>query len=178
MESSAWMFRHYRDHLDATVLGFLEVDGAGNVNVSRRGPQLTDYVGPGGLPSITASAKTCLFVGTFMRAQDGALRTAGWPSSRPASQSSSKPSPEITFNGHEALKAGKECWYVTTVGAFRLSAGGLVLEIIMPGLEVERDIRPNCGVRFGLPPGGPIEAPASVLSGLDYALAWGAGARR
>jgi propionate CoA-transferase len=178
MESSAWMFRHYRDHLDATVLGFLEVDGAGNVNVSRRGPQLTDYVGPGGLPSITASAKTCLFVGTFMqgarwRIADGrmVLEQAGQPKLIEAVS-------EITFNGDEALKAGKECWYATSVGAFRLSAGGLVLEIIMPGLEVERDIRPNCGVRFGLPPGGPIEAPASVLSGLDYALAWGVGARR
>jgi propionate CoA-transferase len=178
MESSAWMFRHYRDHLDAAVLGFLEVDGAGNVNVSRRGPQLTDYVGPGGLPSITASAKTCLFVGTFMQGArwgiaDGrmVLEQAGQPKLIEAVS-------EITFNGHEALKAGKECWYVTSVGAFRLSAGGLVLEIIMPGLEVERDIRPNCGVRFGLPPGGPIEAPASVLSGFDYALAWGVGARR
>jgi hypothetical protein len=47
----------------------------------------------------------------------------------------------------------------------------------MPGLDVERYIRPNCGVRFGLPPGGPVEAPASILSGLNYALAWGVGAR-
>lgn len=77
----------------------------------------------------------------------------------------------------EAARAGKQAWYVTTVGAFRLTDGGLVLEIVMPGLDVERDIRPNCGVRFGLPPGGPAEAPASILSGLNYALAWGVGAR-
>ena len=85
---------------------------------------------------------------------------------------------EVTFSGAEALKAGKNAWYVTTVGAFRLTPGGLVLEIIMPGLDVERDIRPNCGVRFGLPPGGPVVAPASVLTGVDYALAWGVGAQR
>jgi propionate CoA-transferase len=178
MESSTWMFRHYQDHLDATVLGFLEVDATGNVNVSMRGPRLTDYVGPGGLPSITASARTCIFVGTFMqgakwRIEDGRmiLEEAGQPKLIDAVT-------EITFNGDEALKAGKEVWFVTTVGAFRLTEGGLALEIIMPGLDVERDIRPHCGVRFGLPPGGPVEAPSSVLSGVDYALTWGVGARR
>lgn len=177
MESSAWMFRHYQDHLDATVLGFLEVDAAGNVNVSKRGARFADYVGPGGLPSITASARTCIFVGTFMqgaqwRIEDGCmiLEKAGRPKLIDTVS-------EITFSGREALKAGKRVWYVTTVGAFRLTDGGLVLEIIMPGLDVERDIRPNCGVRFGLPPGGPVEAPASILSGLNYALAWGVGAR-
>lgn len=178
MESSTWMFRHYLEHLDATVLGFLEVDAHGNVNVSRRGPRLTDYVGPGGLPSITASARTCIFVGTFMqgaqwRIEDGrmVLEKAGQPKMIDSVS-------EVTFSGGEALKAGKEVWYVTTVGAFRLTTGGLALEIIMPGLDVERDIRPHCGVRFGLPPEGPVEAPVSILSGVDYELAWGVGARR
>lgn len=178
MESSAWMFHHYQEHLDATVLGFLEVDGAGNVNVSKRGPRLTDYVGPGGLPSITASAQTCIFVGTFMQgarwridAGRMVLEEAGTPKLIDAVS-------EVTFSGDQALKNGKEVWYVSTVGAFRLTTGGLVLELVMPGLDIERDIRPNCGVRFGLPPGGPVEAPASVLSGVDYALAWGIGAQR
>jgi propionate CoA-transferase len=177
MESSAWMFRHYREHLDVAVLGFLEVDAAGNVNVSKRGPRMTDYVGPGGLPSITASARTCIFVGTFMQGAkwriDGArlvLEEAGKPKLMDSVD-------EVTFNGREALKANKEVWYVTTVGAFRLSEGGLVLEIVMPGLDVERDIRPHCGLRFALPRGGPVEAPAAVLSGVDYGLAWGVGAR-
>ncbi len=176
MESSAWMFRHYRDHLDATVLGFLDVDARGNVNVSKRGPRITNYVGPGGLPSITAAARTCIFVGTFMqgakwRVEDGrmTLEEAGAPKLIDAVS-------EVTFSGAEALKAGKDAWYVTTVGAFRLTPGGLVLEIVMPGVDVERDIRPNCGVRFGLPPGGPVVAPTSVLTGVDYSLAWGVGA--
>jgi propionate CoA-transferase len=178
MESSAWMFRHYRDHLDATVLGFLEVDAAGNVNVSRRGPRMADYVGPGGLPSITAGARTCIFTGSFMhgakwRIASGrmTLESAGTPKLVDAVS-------EVTFSGEQALKNGKQVWYVTTVGAFRLTDGGLVLEIVMPGLDIERDIRPNCGVRFGLPRGGPVQAPASVLTGVDYELAWGVGAER
>jgi propionate CoA-transferase len=119
-----------------------------------------DYVGPGGLPSITASARTCIFVGTFMqgakwRIESGRmhLEAAGTPKLVDAVS-------EVTFSGKEALKAGKTVWYVTTAGAFSLTPGGLVLEIVMPGLDVERDIRPNCGVRFGLPAGGPAEAPA------------------
>ena len=178
MESSAWMFRHYQQHLDATVLGFLEVDARGNVNVSKRGPRMTDYVGPGGLPSITASARTCIFVGTFMqgakwRIEEGrmVLEAAGRPKLIDTVS-------EVTFSGREALNAGKDVWYITTVGAFRLTDGGLVLELIMPGLNVERDIRPHCGVRFGLPPQGPVEAPSSILSGVNYALTWGDGARR
>ncbi|MGD9388362.1 MAG: CoA-transferase [Gammaproteobacteria bacterium] len=175
LESSAWVFHHYRDHLDATVLGFLEVDAAGNVNVSRRGPRFMDYVGPGGLPSITASARTCLFVGTFMQGAEWAiedgrmvLKKAGKPKLVDAVS-------EVTFSGREALKAGKQVWYVTTVGAFRLTESGLVLEVVMPGLDVERDIRPNCGLRFTVPEDGPAEAPASVLTGREYRLAWGLG---
>ena len=61
IETSAWMFHYYTEHLDAAMLGFLEVDSAGNVNVSKRGPRLVDYVGPGGFPSIANSAKTVSF---------------------------------------------------------------------------------------------------------------------
>jgi propionate CoA-transferase len=176
MESSAWMFRHYQDHLDATVLGFLEVDAAGNVNVSRRGPRFADYVGPGGLPSITASARTCIFVGTFMQGAEWRIEGGRMVLQRAGKPKLMDTVSEVTFNGREALKAGKQAWYVTSVGAFRLSEGGLVLEIVMPGLDVERDIRPNCGLRFAVPDGGPVEAPASVLSGVGYRLDWGAGA--
>jgi len=178
MESSAWMFRHYQEHLDATVLGFLEVDGAGNVNVSRRGERMADYVGPGGLPSITASARSCIFVGTFMQGAQWRIEDGRMVLEAPGRPKLVDTVSEVTFSGREALKAGKQAWYVTTVGAFRLTEGGLVLEIVMPGLDVERDIRPHCGLRFGLPPGGPEEAPASVLSGVDYALAWGTGTQR
>jgi propionate CoA-transferase len=178
MESSAWMFHHYRDHLDATVLGFLEVDGIGNVNVSRRGPKLTDYVGPGGLPSITASARCCIFAGAFMQGAQWRIEGQRMVLERAGRAKLLENVSEVTFSGEEALNSDKQVWYVTTVGAFRLTRGGLVLEIVMPGLDVERDIRPNCGVRFGLPADGPVEAPVSVLTGVDYALAWGVGAGR
>lgn len=177
MESSAWIFRHYQEHLDVTVLGFLEVDATGNVNVSRRGPRFADYVGPGGLPSITASAGTCIFVGTFMHGAKWRIENERMVLEAPGTAKLVDTVAEVTFNGREALRAGKQVWYVTTVGAFRLTDGGLVLEIIMPGLDVERDIRPHCGLRFALPDGGPATAPAAVLRDTGYVLAWGEGAR-
>ena len=58
----AWMFHHYRDHLDMALQGFLQVDSAGNVNASNRGAaDSVTYIGPGGLPSITAGARTVFF---------------------------------------------------------------------------------------------------------------------
>jgi propionate CoA-transferase len=177
IESSAWMFHHYADHLDATVLGFLEVDSDGNVNVSKRGPAMTDYVGPGGFPSITNAARNCFFVGTFMqgakwRVDSGRLSLVrpGLPKFRPAVG-------EITFNGRRALEAGKNVWYVTNVGVFRLAPEGLVLERIMPGVDVERDILPNCGARILVPEGGPGIVPESVVTGNAFRPAWGEGAR-
>lgn len=176
LESSAWVFHHYRDHLDATVLGFLEVDAGGNVNVSRRGPRFMDYVGPGGLPSITASARTCLFVGTFMQGAEWAIEGERLVLNKAGKPKLIDTVAEVTFSGREALKAGKQVWYVTTVGAFRLGDSGLVLEIVMPGLDVERDIRPHCGLRFAVPEGGPQVAPVPVLTGENFRLAWGRGA--
>ena len=60
------MFRFYQAQLDATVLGLLQVDSDGNVNVSRRGETISDYVGPGGFPFIVQAAGTVIFVGTWM----------------------------------------------------------------------------------------------------------------
>jgi propionate CoA-transferase len=86
------------------------------------------------------------------------IEAGAWCSRRPAPKLIDSVS-EVTFSGREAAESGKEAWYVTTVGAFRLTDGGLVLEIVMPGVDVERDVRPNCGVRFGLPPAAPSRRP-------------------
>jgi len=40
LESSSWMFHFYRDHLDAAMLGFLQIDSEGNLNLSNRGPRM------------------------------------------------------------------------------------------------------------------------------------------
>jgi propionate CoA-transferase len=46
----------------------------------------------------------------------------------------------ITFCAREALRKGKKVYYVTHVGVFVLTEGGLELREVTPGIDVERDI--------------------------------------
>lgn len=176
LESSAWMFRHYARNLDAALLGFLQADAAGNVNVSRRGAALTDTVGPGGLPSITAAARACIFVGAFMQGARWRIRGERLRLERPGRPKLVAAVAEVTFSGARALAAGKRVYFVTTIGVFQLTEAGLELIRILPGVDVERDVRPNCGAGFTLPTGGPAVAPAAVLTGRGFRLSWGSGA--
>jgi propionate CoA-transferase len=47
---SAQVFHRAYEKLDVTILGLLEADSEGNVNVSNRGEGAINYVGPGGFP--------------------------------------------------------------------------------------------------------------------------------
>jgi len=172
LQSSAWMFHHYRQSLDATILGFLEVDSLGNVNGAERGERLTDLVGPGGMPSIVAAARTIIFVGGWMagarwRVQDGrfALDRPGRPKFVDRVRS-------VTVNGQVALAEGKRVWFVTHTGLFRLTREGLELVQVMPGLDVQRDIVASCPARIIVPPGGVPEVSQAVVTGREFALAW------
>jgi propionate CoA-transferase len=173
LESSAWMFHHYRDHLDAALLGFLQVDSAGNVNASNRGPRFYDYIGPGGLPSITAAARTVFFIGGWMTG-------ARWRINRDSLllQRAGRPKfvdrvREITFNGQVALEEGKRVFYVTHVGAFELTRKGLMLVEVMPGIDIEKDIIGRSEARIILPEAGEVPVAAiSVLTGMGFSLEW------
>ena len=162
------MFRFYRSHLDAALLGFLEFDAAGNVNVSSRGPAVTDYVGPGGFPSITAAARTVLFIGRWMHDARWEIGGDGLKLTKPGIPKLVSRVREVTFSGREALAAGKHVYFVTTVGVFRLTAGGLEIETLMPGVDLERDVLGAVDVEISVPPGGPARAPASVITGVAF----------
>lgn len=148
IESSAAVFRRYRRSLRTTVLGFLEVDSAGNVNVSRRGSAVSDYIGPGGFCDIADSAQTVVFVGSWtvggrMRLDEGRLRIAGHGRCKFVPAVS-----EVTFNGAKALAAGKQVYYVSNVGIFRLGRRGLMLTHIAPGVDLQRDVLDASGARI------------------------------
>ena len=140
LKSSAWMFNHYKSNLSVAVFGFLQVDSAGNVNVSKRGTLMKDYVGPGGLMNIANSAKSIIFIGHWMQrarysTKDGKIRI----------KKTGKPKfvdrvDEVTFSGHQALLAGKTVFFATTVGLFKLTDKGLELKAVMPGIDIQNDI--------------------------------------
>jgi propionate CoA-transferase len=148
IESSAAVFRRYRRSLQTTVLGFLEVDSAGNVNVSRRGAAMSDYIGPGGFCDIADSARTLIFVGSWMvggrmSLKDGRLRILDRGRCKFV-----RAVREVTFNGAQALAAGKRIYYVSNVGIFRLSPRGLTLTHIAPGVDLQRDVLDASGARI------------------------------
>lgn len=130
--------------LDICFLSFAEVDQAGNVNVSRFNGKI---VGTGGFINITSNSKKVIFSGTLTA---GGLQTNIVDGSVRIHQEGrfQKFVPqveEITFNGTEAIKQGKEVLYITERAVFELTPEGLELVEIAPGVDIEKDILSHMG---------------------------------
>ena len=173
LESSAWMFHHYRDHLDATMLGFLQLDSSGNINLSNRGPRMLDYVGPGGAPSIIESAKTVLFIGKWMLGAKVSIHDGQLRLDKPGKPKLVESVDEVTFNGRVGLAQGKKLFYVTDLAMLELTDAGLTLRAVMPGIDIERDLLANTDARIIVPDDpAPETVPASVVTGKNFQLNW------
>jgi len=169
LESSSWMFHYYRDHLDAAMLGFLQIDSAGNLNLSNRGLRMLDYVGPGGAPSIIESAKTVLFIGKWMQGAKVSIDGERLRLDKPGKPKLVERVNEVTFNGSVALASGKKVFYVTDLGVLELTDAGL----IMPGIDIERDLLANSFARIIVPDDpAPQTVPASIVTGKGFHLDW------
>ena len=171
--TSAQIFHLCYEKLDVTILGLLQADCQGNINVSKRGEGPINYVGPGGLPDLAASAKILIFVGTWMahakmKIVDGKLKIL-----KPGTPKFVPKVDEITFNGQEALKAGKQVYYCTNVGIFRLTGRGMELIEVMPGVDIERDITKSCTMKFILPESGIVPTVSEdIVTGKGFKLEW------
>lgn len=163
--SSAEMFKLCSTQLDAACLGVLQVDSAGNVNVSKRGDDPRGYVGPGGFIDLTADAKTIVFVSAWMT---HAHFSVEGPKLKLVERGAPKfvdRVDEITFNGARAVKAGKQVFYATHVGLFRLTERGMELVSVMPGIDVRRDVLDGTPMNVVLPKSGRVPTlPASLFT--------------
>ncbi len=175
MEPSSWMFELYRERLGAAVLGFLQVDSEGNVNVSKRGPRMLDYVGPGGFPDIADSARVLIFVGTWMANATFDIGAGRFAIPQPGTPKFVEKVDEITLSGREAHRLGKQVYYVTNVGCFRLTEQGLLLIETVPGVDIERDILAASRARIHLPAEPVPVAPPAILTGEGFRLQWPTG---
>ena len=173
LESSAWMFHHYRDHLDATMLGFLQLDSSGNINLSNRGPRMLDYVGPGGAPSIIESAKTVLFIGKWMLGAKVSIHGDQLSLDKPGKPKLVESVDEVTFNGRVGLAQGKKIFYVTDLAVLELTDAGLTLRAVMPGIDIECDLLANTDARIIVPDDpAPETVPAPIVTGKNLQLNW------
>jgi propionate CoA-transferase len=174
--SSCEVFKLCYEKLDVTILGALQVDSQGNVNVSKRGEELVNYVGPGGFIDLTTAAKMIIFVSSWMARAEIKVEQDRVSIARPGIPKFVDRVDEVTFNGAEALKRGKKVFYVTNVGAFRLTERGMELIAVMPGIDVQRDIVSGCPMRVVLPESGKVPiVDDAIVSGKKFKLQLGAG---
>lgn len=172
--SSATAFDRIYERLDAVILGALQVDSEGNVNVSKRGEGAINYVGPGGFIDLTTCAELVMFCASWgdradIRVENGRVNvvSAGTPKFLDRVD-------EITFSGREALKAGKRVFYVTHLGAFQLTPQGMELIRVMPGVDVQKDIVGALKMKVVLPAGGAVPVvDSSIVTGKGFKLAFG-----
>ncbi len=125
--------------LDQAFLGLAETCPQGHVNVSRFGSKLA---GAGGFINITQNTHDLYFLGTFtsgpqqIEIQDGQMRIIrNGPLKKFHRQVQ-----QITFNGEYALQQGHSVTFITERAVFVLSAEGLRLTEIAPGIDLQKDI--------------------------------------
>lgn len=125
--------------LDMTFLGAAEIDSHGNVNVSRFGTRCT---GPGGFVNISQNTRKVFFCGTFTadglkeEIKDGKLVILQEGRSKKFRQKVQ----QITFSGNYALESGQEVTFLTERAVLELTADGLMLTEIAPGVDLDKDI--------------------------------------
>ncbi|MCI4666112.1 MAG: acyl CoA:acetate/3-ketoacid CoA transferase [Neomegalonema sp.] len=125
--------------LDLACLGMAQFDQLGNVNVSRFGGRLA---GAGGFINISQSARAVVYCGTLtsggldIAISEGNVRVAQDGRARKALEQVE----QITFSGPHAAAARKPVLYVTERCVFELTAEGVRLSEIAPGVDLEQDI--------------------------------------
>jgi len=143
--------------LDVAVLGALEVDAEGSVNVSTMGGGR--FAGVGGFVNITHSAKRVVFACPFRAdglevvVRDGALHIVR----DGAKAKFVRRVAQVCFHGPSARARGQQVLYVTERAVFELREDGLHLLELAPGVSLDADVLGRMefgprGVSWGLMP--------------------------
>ncbi|GMR02469.1 MAG: acyl CoA:acetate/3-ketoacid CoA transferase [Acidimicrobiia bacterium] len=125
--------------LDAVFLGVAQIDGRGDVNVSRFSNRLT---GCGGFINLTQRTMNVVFLTTFT---SGGLKTVVGPEgveivAEGTVKKFVSEVEQITFSGDLAHDRGQNVLIVTERCVLRLEDRGLTLVEIAPGIDLQRQI--------------------------------------
>jgi propionate CoA-transferase len=129
--------------IDMAFLGLAEFDASGNVNVSRFGSGSNAMIaGVGGFINITQSAKSLVFMGTFMA--DGLEIEAALGKLRILHEGRSRKLVDVvshlSFNGRYVEAMGRRIIYITERAVFELRHGRITLTEIAPGIDLKSQV--------------------------------------
>jgi propionate CoA-transferase len=125
--------------LDIAFESFAQVDGAGNVNVSKFNGK---SVGCGGFIDITQHARKVVYVGSFtagglkLTAAAGRLKI----DAEGKHKKFVKQVEQITASGAYATKTKQPVMFITERCVFELLNGKVVLTELAPGIDADRDV--------------------------------------
>jgi propionate CoA-transferase len=125
--------------VDITYLGLAQLDGEGNVNVTRFGPTLP---GCGGFINISQNSKKAVYCGSFttkgleIEGRNGKLHII----EEGTIQKMVKMVDQVTFSGEYARMVGQPVLYVTERAVFEITPDGVSLTEIAPGVDLQRDV--------------------------------------
>lgn len=144
IDSSDLLDFYHGGGLDATLLGFAQIDAQGSVNVGKFGGAIR---GPGGFLDITFRTKKILLCGTLTSGSlqigttDGALQILQEGRHKkllPAIE-------QVNLFGPAASARGAHVRVITERCVFALDAKGLLLVEVAPGIDIDTQIRPHVG---------------------------------
>jgi acyl CoA:acetate/3-ketoacid CoA transferase len=126
---------------DMSLLSFLQIDRFGSVNVSKLGARPHVTAGAGGFVDITARAKKIVFSGYFtagagLEVDDGKLVVAKEGRVKKMVEAVE----QVSFSGPRAVAQGQEIVYVTERCVMRLTAEGVTVTELAPGVDLKRDV--------------------------------------
>src|ERR687892_1427417 len=139
---------------DCAFLSFLQIDVAGNVNVSKlaKRPYLT--AGVGGFIDITARGRRLVFGGTFTTAGLDVAIAGGRLAIRQEGKIQ-KLVPEVeqvTFSGRCGREQRQDVTVVTERCVLKQAEAGLTVVEIAPGIDLERDVLEQAGFALAISP--------------------------